>query len=202
MKKLGIIIGAFFAFIFLIAVFATFILMGAYNTLNRGQQVANAKWADVESAYQRRYDLIPNLVETVKGVAGFEKETLIGVTQARASVGQIKMNNVPGSEKDIQSFAAAQQGLGTALSRLLVVSEQYPQLKATDNFRDLQAQIEGTENRINVARRDYNAAVEQYNTARTTLSGIVVRNWATFEPKPFFTVQTTNANTAPAVSFK
>ena len=176
-------------------------LLSAYNGLNSGNQTVDAKWGDVEGAYQRRYDLIPNLVETVKGVAGFEKETLTGIAQARASVGQIKMASAPGSEADVQKFAAAQQGLGTALSRLLMVTENYPQLRATDSFRDLQAQIEGTENRINVARRDYNAAVQGYNTRLGTISGKLVNTIAGFQPKAYFKVQSEAATTAPKVSF-
>lgn len=201
MKTIGSIVLAFFALVVGLAFLVLISVWTAYNGLNRGLQASNARWADVEGAYQRRYDLIPNLVETVKGVANFEKETLTGVVTARASVGQIKMTSAPGSEADIQKFAAAQQGLGTALSRLLVVSENYPQLKATDSFRDLQAQIEGTENRINVARRDYNKAVEDYNYLRETITGSLARSFKPFDPKPYFKVQDEAATAAPKVTF-
>ncbi|MFN0275956.1 MAG: LemA family protein [Chitinophagales bacterium] len=124
----------------------------------------NKKWADVQSSYQRRADLIPNLVETVKGAADFEQETLIGVVEARAKATQITIDPSTATPEQFAAFQQAQDGLSSALSRLLVTVEQYPQLTATQNFRDLQAQLEGTENRINVSRNEFNEATQQYNT--------------------------------------
>ena len=141
-------------------------MMGTYNSLVGLSQATDAQWAHVESAYQRRADLIPNLVKTVEGAANFEKSTLEAVTEARASVGQAQAG--PGITNDPAAFAkwqAQQDQLSSALSRLLVVVERYPDLKATANFRDLQAQLEGTENRINVERNRYNEAAQAYNTA-------------------------------------
>jgi LemA protein len=125
---------------------------------------ANKTWADVQSAYQRRADLIPNLVETVKGAADFEQETLIGVIEARSKATQITIDPSTATPEQFAEFQKAQDGLTSALSRLLVTVEQYPQLTATQNFRDLQSQLEGTENRINVSRNTFNEAVQSYNT--------------------------------------
>ena len=149
------------------AVVAAFGLMGSYNRLVKLQQSVDQSWAQVQNVYQRRADLIPNLVNTVSGAANFEKSTLIAVTNARASVGRVQLdpNKAPTDAAQLEQFQAAQGQLSNALSRLLVVVERYPDLKANSNFRDLQAQLEGTENRIAVARRDFNLAVQGYNTA-------------------------------------
>src|SRR5436309_5025876 len=143
---------------------------GSYNRLVTLEQNANKKWADVQSVYQRRADLIPNLVNTVQGAANFEKSTLTEVTNARASVGRVQLdpNKAPEDAAQLQKFQQAQGQLSNALSRLLVVSENYPQLRATATFQNLQAQLEGTENRISVERNNYNAAVQEYNTALGT----------------------------------
>ena len=142
--------------------------VGSYNRLVKLSQGVDAAWAQVENVYQRRADLVPNLVETVKGAAGFEKSTLTQVTEARASLGRVQI-----SGKDLlnnpQAFAEwqkAQDGLASSLSRLLVSVERYPELKATQNFRDLQAQLEGSENRIAVDRMRFNEPALAYNTAR------------------------------------
>ena len=131
------------------------------------QQNVDAKWAQVQNVYQRRADLIPNLVNTVAGAANFEKSTLEAVTNARASVGRVQLdpNKAPTDAAQLQQFQEAQGQLSTALSRLLVVSENYPELKANQNFQQLQAQLEGTENRISVERGNFNEAVQAYNTA-------------------------------------
>ena len=200
MKAVSIIIGIFATAIFF-AVIALITAIGAYNGLGAATQDADARWGDVQGAYQRRYDLIPNLVEVVKGAAGFEKDTLTAITQARASVGQIKLDHAPTDGADVQRFAAAQQGLGTALSRLLIVSEKYPDLKATAQFRDLQAQIEGTENRINVARHDYNEAVRILNTALVSFPYNLVRGFGNFAPKAYYKVENEAAAQAPKVNF-
>ena len=137
-----------------------------YNTMIANDEAVNRAWSDVEATYQRRADLIPNLVETVKGYATHERETFEAITEARAKVGQVKI-----SVKDltdpaaVAAFQKAQSGMGSALARLLAVAERYPELKADQNFRDLQHQLEGTENRINVARQRYNDAVATFNTS-------------------------------------
>src|ERR1700687_5476618 len=141
-----------------------------YNRLVVLEQNVNKKWADVQSVYQRRADLIPNLVNTVQGAANFEKSTLTEVTNARASVGRVQLdpNKAPTDAKQLEEFQQAQGQLSNALSRLLVVSENYPQLRATEGFQNLQAQLEGTENRISVERNNFNSAVQEYNTALST----------------------------------
>jgi LemA protein len=137
-----------------------------YNTMQSNEEAVKAAWGDVEAAYQRRNDLIPNLVEVVKGYAKFEKETLTAVIEARAKVGTIQASkDLLDNPKAFAEFQAAQGSMSNALSRLLVVVERYPDLKANQNFMDLQHQLEGTENRINVARTRYNKAVEVYNTS-------------------------------------
>jgi len=137
-----------------------------YNTMQANEEAVKAAWGDVESAYQRRNDLIPNLVEVVKGYAKHERETLEAVTAARARVGTIQMSkDIINDPNAFAQFQEAQSGMSSALSRLLVVVEQYPDLKANQNFLDLQHQLEGTENRINVARARYNKAVETFNTS-------------------------------------
>jgi len=143
-----------------------------YNSIQQNEEAVFASWADVEATYQRRADLIPNLVETVKGYASHEKETLQAVTEARAQVGQVKLDaSQLGDAASVARFQKAQQGMSGALSRLLVVAERYPDLKANQNFRDLQHQLEGTENRINVARQRYNRSVQTFNSSIRTFPG-------------------------------
>jgi LemA protein len=154
-------------FVPVLALLALSLLPGCgYNTMQANEEAVKAAWGDVESSYQRRADLIPNLVETVKAYAKHERETLASVTEARAKVGSLSMT--PAMLDDPQAlarFQEAQGALGSSLSRLLAVVERYPDLKANENFRDLQNQLEGTENRINVARSRYNKAVETFNTS-------------------------------------
>src|SRR5436190_14622537 len=175
---------------------------GSYNRLVTLEQNVNKKWADVQSVYQRRADLIPNLVQTVAGAANFEKSTLTEVTNARASVGQVKLDpsKAPTDAAQLKAFQDAQGQLSTALSRLLVVSENYPQLKATEAFQNLQAQLEGTENRISVERNNFNAAVQEYNTALQSFPTNMYNKLFGFQPRPFFTAQP-NADKAPEVKF-
>ncbi len=153
--------------IYVLIVFALLGLSGCgYNTMQANEEAVKAAWGDVEAAYQRRIDLIPNLVEVVKAYAKHEKETLTAITEARARVGTIQASK--SLLEDPQTFAKfqeAQTAMSSALSRLLAVAENYPDLKANQNFRDLQHQLEGTENRINVARMRYNKAVETFNTS-------------------------------------
>ena len=153
-------------------IFAVFSLMlvglsgCGYNTMQANEEAVKAAWGDVEATYQRRTDLIPNLVEVVKGYAKHEKETLMAVTEARAKVGAVQMSkDIVNDPKSFAQFQEAQAGMSSALSRLMVVVEKYPDLKANQNFQDLQHQLEGTENRINVARTRYNKAVETFNTS-------------------------------------
>ena len=174
---------------------------GAYNKLNAADQGVSAGWAQVENVYQRRADLIPNLVETVKGAANFEKDTLTQVIQARASATQVKLD--ANSIKDpaaFEKFQKAQDGLSGALSRLLVTVEKYPDLKATQNFRDLQAQLEGTENRISVERGRFNGVTQGYNTLRKSFPAVIVANFAGFKERPYFKA-TEGSEKPPAVKF-
>jgi LemA protein len=160
---------------------------GAYNRLNAAEQGVNAGWAQVENVYQRRADLIPNLVETVKGAANFEKDTLTQVIQARASASQVKLD--ANSIKDpaaFEKFQKAQDQLGSALGRLLVTVEKYPELKANQNYLNLQAQLEGTENRISVERGRFNDVTQAYNTLRRSFPTVIVASFAGFKDRPYF----------------
>src|SRR2546421_10241402 len=161
---------------------------GSYNRLVALSQDVDSKWAQVQTDYQRRYDLIPNLVNTVSGAANFEKSTLTEITRARASVGQaqVNRNQAPVNQAELEQFQRAQDQLSSALSRLLVVVERYPELKANSNFRDLQAQLEGTENRIAVARRDFNLSVQNYNTAVKRFPTVLFARLLGFPPKAYF----------------
>ena len=174
-----------------------------YNDLQSNDEQINASWAEVVNQYQRRADLVPNLVNTVKGYAEHEKDVLIQVTSARAQVGSIQAT--PDTLKDPAAFAkfqAAQGSLSNALSRLLVVSENYPQLKADANFRDLQAQLEGTENRITVARNRYIKAVQAYNIGVRSFPGNITAKIFGYQVKPNFSVENEKAiSTAPSVNF-
>jgi LemA protein len=175
---------------------------GSYNRLVMLEQTVNKKWADVQSVYQRRADLIPNLVSTVAGAANFEKSTLTEVTNARASVGQVKLDpsKAPTDAAQLEKFQQAQGQLSTALSRLLLVTENYPQLRATEAFQNLQAQLEGTENRISVERNNFNTAVQDYNTALSTFPTNMLNKMFGFQTRPYFNAQP-NAEKAPEVKF-
>lgn len=159
-----------------------------------------AKWGAVQSQYQRRSDLIPNLVATVKGVANFEKSTLVEVTDARARATSIQVDPTKLNPESIQKFQAAQGQLSTALGRLLVASEKYPDLKANENFSALQIQLEGTENRINTARIDFNDAVQQYNTTIRSFPGSIIAGSHGYTAKGSFAAEA-GADKAPKVSF-
>ena len=173
--------------------------VGSYNRLvNLDEGVDNA-WSQVENVYQRRADLIPNLVATVKGAKEFEQETLTPVVEARAKVGQVNFNKAPDAAQ-LQQFEAAQSQLSSALSRLLVVVERYPELKATEAFRDLQAQLEGTENRITVERKRFNDATLDYNKTRRQFPTILLANIMGFDDKPYFE-STPGADKPPKVEF-
>ena len=172
-----------------------------YNTFVGLNEGVNQAWSQVENVYQRRADLIPNLVATVKGVANFEKETYTAVTEARSKVGQIKLSADQLSDPAaFQKFQNAQDGLSSALSRLLVVSENYPQLKANENFLNLQAQLEGTENRITVERQKFTQVVQEYNTAIKRFPASVIAGFGGFREKQYFKAQE-GAEQAPKVQF-
>ncbi len=172
-----------------------------YNNLVAAEERVETVWADVETQYQRRADLIPNLVSTVRGAADFEQETLQAVTEARAQATSVNLDVSDLSDPQrLQQFQQAQQQLSGALGRLLAVSENYPELRATEAFRDLQAQLEGTENRITVARRDYNEAVRQYNTTVRQFPTVVVASLAGFDRRAAFEAEE-GAEEAPEVDF-
>ena len=177
--------------------------MGSYNGLNSLGQAVDAQWGQVENVYQRRADLVPNLVETVKGAAAFEKDTFTAVTEARAKVGQVNLGSKPANDPAaLEKFQRAQEGLGSALSRLLVVVEKYPDLKATANFRELQAQLEGTENRIAVERMRFNQAAQAFNTKRNNFPTVIIASFFgdRFREKAYFKAQA-GADQAPKVKF-
>jgi LemA protein len=178
---------------------------GSYNSLVQLDQATQSQWAQVQNAYQRRADLVPNLVATVKGAANFEQSTMIAVTEARAKVGQVTpaaMGDITKDPAAFQRYQQAQQGLSSALSRLLVVSENYPQLKATANFRELQAQLEGTENRITVERQRFNTAAQAFNTRRSSFPLVLIVGLFgdKFAPKPYFQA-VAGSERAPEVKF-
>lgn len=188
--------------IIVIVIAAILVLFGCgkYNSLVNKDEAVKEKWGVVQSSYQRRADLIPNLVATVKGAANFEQETLEKVTQARASATQIKLDASDLTPEKLQQYQQAQGQLGAALGRLLAVSENYPELKANANFQNLQAQLEGTENRINVARNDFNAVVKEYNSAVRTFPNNIIAGIGGFKQKPYFEADQ-GAATAPQVKF-
>ncbi len=177
--------------------------VGSYNSLVKLDQGVRSGWAQVENVYQRRADLVPNLVETVKGAADFERDTFLAVTEARAKVGQTKID--PGQLNDPAAFAKFQQAqdqLGGALSRPMVVVEKYPELKATQNFRDLQSQLEGTENRITVERQRFNEAAQAFNTKRMSFPTVLIAGFfgSRFAEKAYFKAAE-GSDVAPKVKF-
>jgi LemA protein len=176
---------------------------GTYNRLVGLGQEVDKSWAEVENQYQRRADLVPNLVATVQGAANFEKETLTAVTNARASVGRatVEAGKAPTDPAALAQYEAAQNQLGAALQRLLVVSERYPDLKANASFRDLQAQLEGTENRITVARGRFNEAAQSYNTVLKRFPTNMIAGMFGFKERPYFKAVTPGAEKAPNVQF-
>lgn len=175
-----------------------------YNGLVGLDQAVQAQWGQVENVYQRRADLVPNLVETVKGAAAFEKDTFTAVAEARSRVGQLAGagQNVPSDPAAFAKFQQSQDGLSSALSRLMVVVEKYPELKATENFRQLQAQLEGTENRISVERMRFNEAARAFNTRRQSFPTLLIAGFFgdRFREKGYFKAQA-GAETAPTVKF-
>ncbi len=187
----------------LLALLATVLSGCGYNTFQSSEEATKAAWSEVLNQYQRRSDLVPNLVNTVKGYAAHEQEVLTQVTEARAQVGSIQATpELVNNPEAFAKFQQAQAGLSSALSRLLVVSENYPQLKADASFRDLQSQLEGTENRITVARNRYIKAVEAYNVAVRSFPNNLTAMAFGYQPKPNFAVENEKAiSTAPKVDF-
>ncbi len=178
------------------------VLMGgcSYNGMNRSRVDVDQKWADVQSSYQRRADLIPNLVEVVKGEANFEKSTLTEVIQARASASQIKIDPKDLTPEKLKEFQATQGQLSQALGRLMVVSEQYPNLKSNESFRQLQDQLEGTENRIKTARDAFNGSVKEYNIQVTSFPKNILAGMFGFKEKAMFQADAASQS-APKVKF-
>lgn len=191
-------VGLLLVFFVLIVITA----IASYNGLVGASQAVDGKWADVQTQYQRRADLIPNLVNTVAGAANFEKSTLTAITEARASVGQVKIDpkQAPTDQATLNQYQAAQGQLGSALSRLLVVSERYPELKSNQNFSGLQVQLEGTENRIAVSRKDFNDAVQAFNTKVRRFPTVLIAGAMGFQPKAYFQADQ-GAQNAPKVNF-
>lgn len=171
-----------------------------YNTMVQKEEAIAAQWAQVENVYQRRADLIPNLVNTVKGYANFEKETLTAVIEARSKATSITIDPTKLDQQTLNNFVAAQDGLQSALSRLMVVVERYPELKANQNFLELQAQLEGTENRITIERMKFNEVTRDYNAYIRKFPQIVVAKLFGFQPKPYFEA-TKGSEKAPEVKF-
>ena len=184
----------------IIAIAAGLGLMSSYNGLVKAETEIDSVWANVESSYQRRADLIPNLVNTVKGQANFEQQTLTNVIEARAKATQTKIDPSNLTEEQLNEFQQNQNQVGSALSRLLVTVEQYPQLKANEGFMNLQAQLEGTENRINVARNKFNEAARIYNEKIRQFPTKLAAMIFGFKAKPYFK-STAGAENAPTVNF-
>jgi len=191
--------------IILLVVLGAFLLLlmngcGSYNNMVSKQEATSSAWGQVENVYQRRLDLIPNLVNTVKGVANFEQKTLTDVINARASATQIKVDASKLSPEQINKFQSSQGELSQALGRLMVVAEQYPQLKATQNFLELQSQLEGTENRITVERQKFNEVVQDYNSYIRKFPQIIYSGIFGFTAKGYFEAAA-GADKAPEVKF-
>jgi len=191
--------------IILIVVVGVLILLiswvtGINNNLVTKEEGVNTAWANVENVYQRRLDLIPNLVNTVKGVANFEQQTLTAVIEARAKATSVQINPKNLDEGSIQKFQEAQNGVSAALGRLMVVVERYPELKATQNFSELQAQLEGTENRISVERMKFNESAQAYNTYLRRFPNSIFAGMLGFQKKAYFEAQA-GAEKAPTVEF-
>ena len=195
MKRIFSPFGIFLAILVVLLV----MLWSSYNRLVGLDEGVDAAWSQVENVYQRRADLIPNLVRTVEGARDFEQETLQNVVEARSKVGQVQLGDTPTAEQ-LAEFQASQGELTAALSRLLLVVERYPDLKATQAFRDLQSQLEGAENRITVERRRFNEAVRAYDTLRRRFPANMVASYFGFEEKPYFEAEK-GSEKPPVVDF-
>ena len=188
--------------IILIAVVAIVAIWGvsAYNGLVKMDESVNTAWSNVENQYQRRADLIPNLVNTIKGYAAHEKETFQAVTEARSKATQMSISADELTPEKMLEYQKAQGEVGAALSRLLAITEAYPDLKANENFKELQAQLEGTENRISVERRNFNEVARSYNTSIRTFPKTIIAGICGFDKRPYFEAEE-GANKAPEVKF-
>ena len=188
--------------IILIVVVAIIAIWGvtSYNGLVKMDEGVNTAWSNVENQYQRRADLIPNLVNTVKGYAAHEKETLEAVMSARSKATQMTIDADNLTPEKLQEYQKAQGEIGSALGRLLAITENYPNLKANENFRELQAQLEGTENRITVELRNFNEVAREYNTSIRIFPKTIIAGMCGFEKRPYFEAEE-GANKAPAVEF-
>ena len=200
MQKMGLL--GCVGLLLLVGVVAVIIGASGYNKLNVLSNDVDGKWANVQAQYQRRNDLIPNLVSTVQGSANFEKSTLTDVINARANATKVTIDpsHAPTDPAQLEAYQKAQGAVGSSLSRLLVSVEKYPDLKSTQGFRDLQAQIEGTENRIGVARTDFNDSTKAYNTQRNAFPTVLYANFVGMKEKPFFKADEAAQN-APKVDF-
>ena len=203
MRKIMLIVGALFV-LFMALVLGLWGMSG-YNSLITLDQAAQEQWGQVENVYQRRADLIPNLVASVKGAADFEKSTMVEVTEARAKVGQVTMKSGANPASDpaaLEKFQQAQDQLSSSLSHLMVVVEKYPDLKATQGFRDLESQLEGSENRIAVERMRFNETAQKFNTKRDTFPTVIIAGFfgAKFQQKAYFKAQA-GAEKVPQVKF-
>lgn len=196
MKKSNIII---FSLIGVVVLFALW-FVGIANGLVQKEEAVKSAWAQVQNVYQRRMDLIPNLVNTVKGSANHEKSTLEAVVQARSQATKLDMSSAINDQQKFDTLKKSQDALGSALSRLLVVVEKYPDLKANENFRDLQVQLEGTENRISVERKRFNEVVQNYNSSIRMFPQSIVAGMKGLAQKPYFEA-TAGAEIAPKVEF-
>jgi LemA protein len=202
MKSRGCMIAGVVVLVIAVLVLGVFLWgTGIYNKLVALDEGVNSAWGQVETQYQRRADLVPNLVETVKGYAKQEKDVFLGVAEARAKVGQITVTKeVLEDPNAFAKFQAAQDQLSSALSRLLAVAENYPQLKSNENFLALQTQLEGTENRISVARQRYNEVVQDYNTRIRVFPASIIAGFTGFKEKAYFKAKE-GADTVPSVKF-
>lgn len=193
--------GKFLAVILILLLVIGGIGVASYNGLVSSDEAVSAQWAEIDNQYKRRADLVPQLVETVKGAADFEKSTITEVTEMRAQVGQVQLpEGGPQSQEQMDEFLKSQDALGKSLGRLLMVAENYPQLKATEAFRDLQVQLEGTENRIGTARRDYIDAVKKFNTGVRSFPKSLLASQFGFEAKPQMSFDETVRET-PKIDF-
>jgi len=196
MRQTIIIIGV----ILVIALLTIFPAISTYNKMVSMDEGVKSAWSQVENVYQRRLDLIPNLVNTVKGAANFEKSTLTQVIEARAKATQVTVDPSKMTEQNFKQFQEAQGNVSSSLSRLLVTVEQYPQLKATESFKELQSQLEGTENRIATERRRFNEVAQQYNAYIRTFPKNMIASWFGFQQKPYFIAEKEAAK-PPSVQF-
>ena len=190
----------YLTYILVLAVMGVALSSCGYNTMVSKQEGVNSQWANVENAYQRRADLIPNLVATVKGYAEHEQETFTQVTEARAKATQVTVDSESLTEESIQQYQQAQSQLGSAIGRLLLIQENYPELKANQNFLALQDELAGTENRISVERNKFNQTAQDFNAYIRQFPRVIYAGWFGFKPKGYFQ-SSPGAETAPQVQF-